>query len=113
MSETTNKTNGSSVFSFLYRNRVIVKKGDVTILNVSLIFSILSVLCAPWLAVGGLIAALALGYRFSFERGSRDFSGDFQEVVKGAAGNVKSVVDSVTGAKESEQKDAYHTGDGE
>lgn len=109
MSETTNKGN---VFSFLYRNRVVIKKGELTILNVSLLFSIISVLCAPWLVLGGFIAALALGYRFSFVRGSSDFTGDFQEVVKGAADNVKSAVDSVTGNKTSEQQSDRSWDDG-
>lgn len=100
MSETTNTK--SNVFSFLYRNRVIVKKGETVIINLSLVFSIISVLVAPWLAVGGFIAALALGYRFSFLRNSPDFSGDLNAVVKGAANNVRSVVDSVTNSSDDE-----------
>lgn len=102
----TNNTNGkSNFFSFLYRNRVIVKKGDITIVNLSLLFAVISVLTAPWLVLGGFIAALALGYRFSFMKNSPDFCGDFNEVVKDAAGNVKSVVDSVTGATKTENTD--------
>ena len=97
MSETTNNTNKTSVFSFLYRNRLIVKKNDVTILNLSILFSVISLLCAPWLVVGGFIASLALGYRYSFVRNSDDFNGNWSAVVKDAAGNVKSVVDTVTG----------------
>lgn len=94
----TNNTTGHNAnhaFSFLYRTRIKVNKGETSILNLSLIFSIISLLCAPWLVIGGLIVALVMGYRFSFEKNSKDFSGDFQEVVNNAAGNVKTVVDSV------------------
>lgn len=88
---------GSNVFSFLYRTRVKVNKGSTPILNLSIIFSILAVCSAPWLAVIGLVIAVILGYRFSIERNAEGFSGDFQEVVKDAATNVKSTVDSVIG----------------
>lgn len=89
-------------FSTLYRTRVKVLKGDVTIVNLSILFTVLAVLSAPWLALIGFAAALALGYRFSMERNAKDFSGDFQEVVRGAAGNVKSAVDSVVGSSKQE-----------
>lgn len=82
-------------FSTLYRTRVKVQKGSVTIVNLSLIFSLLALLSAPWLVVIGFLVALALGYRFSMERNAPAFSGDFQQVVRGAAANVKSAVDSV------------------
>lgn len=80
-------------FSFLYRTRVKVCKGQTVILNLSLIFSLLAVSTAPWLAVAGLIIALALGYRFSIEKNAPQFSGDFDEVVRDAAQNVKNTID--------------------
>ncbi len=86
---------GNGVFSFLYRTRLRVDKGPTPILNLSLIFTLLAVISAPWLAIGGLIVALVLGYRFSIERNAKGFTGDFQDVVKDAAGNVKAAVDSV------------------
>ena len=52
----------NNVFSVLYRTRVKVQKGDTPILNLSLIFSIIAVCSAPWLAVIGLVVALVLGY---------------------------------------------------
>ena len=58
----------NNVFSVLYRTRVKVQKDDTPILNLSLIFSIIAVCSAPWLAVIGLVVALVLGYRFSIER---------------------------------------------
>ena len=82
-------------FSFFYRTRVKVTRGDTVILNLSILFMLLAVGSAPWLAVAGLIFALALGYRFSIERGAAGFSGDFDEVMQNAAQNVKSALDSV------------------
>ena len=82
-------------FSVLYRTRVKVCKGQTTILNLSLIFSILAIGSAPWLAVAGLVIALALGYRCSIEKNAPQFSGDFDEVVRNAAQNVKGVVDGI------------------
>jgi len=90
----TEKKNG--IFSTLYCNRVKVNKGSTPILNLSLLFSLLAVLTAPWLVVGGVIVALALGYKFAFERNASGFCNDFDTVVKGAASNVRSVVDNVT-----------------
>ena len=90
----TEKKNG--IFSFLYCNRVKVNKGSTPILNLSLLFSVLGVLTAPWLVVAGVIVALALGYKFAFERNAAGFSNDFDQVVKGAATNVRTVMDSVT-----------------
>ena len=68
----------NNVFSVLYRTRVKVQKDDTPILNLSLIFSIIAVCSAPWLAVIGLVVALVLGYRFSIERNAAEFSGSFQ-----------------------------------
>lgn len=93
--ENQNKTN--HIFSFLYRTRIKVNKGETPILNLSLIFSILAVCSAPWLAVIGLVVALMMGYRFSIEKNAAAFNGSFQDVVKDAAANVKATVDSVVG----------------
>ena len=81
-------------FSFLYRTRVKVCKGQTPIINLSLLFTLLAVSTAPWLAVAGLIIALALGYRFSIEKNAPQFSGDFDEVVRDAAQNVKNTTNS-------------------
>ena len=95
----------NNVFSVLYRTRVKVQKDDTPILNLSLIFSVVAVCSAPWLAVIGLVVALVLGYRFSIERNAAEFSGSFQDVVNSAAANVKGAVNSFTGTEnESEEK---------
>ena len=86
-------TGNNKWFSFLYRTRVKVCKEDTPILTLSLIFTVLSVCTAPWLVVGGLIAALMLGYRFNIEKNAPQFSASFDEVVRDAAQNVRDVVD--------------------
>ena len=94
----------NNVFSVLYRTRVKVQKDDTPILNLSLIFSIIAVCSAPWLAVIGLVVVV-LGYRFSIEHNAAEFSGSFQDVVNSAAANVKGAVNSFTGTEnESEEK---------
>lgn len=87
----------SGLFSFLYRTRVKVHKGSICIINLSILFCLLAVGSAPWLAAAGGIIALALGYRFSVERNAPEFSGDWNEVVRDAAENVKNAVDSLNG----------------
>ena len=94
MENTTKSNNG--FFSILYRTRVKVSKGNTTILNLSALFSVISLLTAPWLVIIGAIVALVLGYRFSIDRNGADFEQNFDTVIRNAAGNVKQVVDSVT-----------------
>ncbi|MBE5801762.1 MAG: DUF4342 domain-containing protein [Clostridiales bacterium] len=101
-----NKTNG--IFSFLYCNRIKVSKGATPILNLSLIFGILAVLTAPWLVAGGAIVALAMGYKFGFERNAAGFSSNFDEVVRGAASNVRNVVDNIVDRDDNQQTDSYY-----
>lgn len=94
--------NSSNWFSVLYRTRIRVDKEDISIVNLSLLFCLLAVLSAPWLVVGGAIAALVLGYRFSIQKNAPGFSGDFDEVVRDAARNVQSAVDSGTHPEENQ-----------
>ena len=62
-SEKTNR-----IFNKLYANRIVFKREGESIANLSLIFCIIAFLTAPWLVIGGAIAALALGYKFHFAR---------------------------------------------
>lgn len=93
MSQTSRRSNW---FSFFYRTRVKVHKGATPIVNLSLIFMLFAAGSAPWVAVTGLVIALILGYRFSIERNSPDFSGNFDDVVRDASQNVQNAVDSFT-----------------
>jgi hypothetical protein len=106
MSQNTNH-NGfdkNSIFSVLYRNRVVISKGTVTVVNLSILFTMISFLCAPWLVIIGAIVALVMGYRFSFEKNSPDFGGSIDDIVQNAAGKVKGVVDSFTKDKDEPQE---------
>ncbi len=81
---------------FLYRLRLKVKKGQVIVINLSSLFLLLVLLTAPHICIVGLIVAIVLGYRISYERDSRDFAADhFDDMVKNAKGNVQQAVSGV------------------
>ncbi len=82
-------------FSVFYGTRIHVRKDETPIINLSLLFTLLAILSAPWLAVAGAIVALALGYQFSIQKNAPGFSADLEDVVQGAARNVKNAVDSI------------------
>ena len=89
-------TKSNHVFNKLYANRITVTRNGSVIINLSLIFALIAFLTAPWLVIGGAIAALALGYKFGYARNAADFVSDFDTVVQDAKNNVRNVVDSVT-----------------
>ncbi len=92
----TNTKKASNFFGRLYRFRLLVKKGSVTIVNLSLLFSIIALLISPHLVFLGLIVLLVLGYRVTFDTNSADFAGDnLESMVKNAAQNVKTTVSSL------------------
>ena len=77
------------IFDFLYRLRLVVKKGDVTVVNLSALFVLITLGTAPHICIIGLIAGLALGYRFTIDRCSKDFSREnFDDIVRNAKSNV-------------------------
>ena len=47
-----------SLFDALFRFRVVMRKGDVTVLNLSVLFLIFALFTAPWLVVIGTLVAL-------------------------------------------------------
>lgn len=88
--ETNQKKNGS-FFKVMYRTRVKIRRGDMPILNLSLLFSIISLLSAPWLVVIGVLVALVLGYRLSIDRSGEGFEDSFEEMVENSRRNVRKV----------------------
>jgi len=77
------------VFHFLYRLRLVVRRKEVTVVNLSALFLLLVVSTAPHICVIGLIAALVLGYRFTIDRDSKAFSDEtFDDMVKNAKSNM-------------------------
>lgn len=91
---TTEKNTG--IFSTLYGTRICVKKDSAPIVNLSLLFCLIALLTAPWLVIGGAIAAVALGYKFSIARRAEGFCSSFDDVVREAKDNVRNAVDAVT-----------------
>lgn len=89
----THRGGRHNAFNFLFRLRIKAMKGDITIVNLSVLFLIFVLLVAPWVAIIGLVLALVLGYRFSIDRNSRDFSDDsLENMVKNAGSNVRNTV---------------------
>ena len=80
----------------LYRCRVKVHKGDVPVINVSVLYGGACLLFAPHITVAGIIIAMILGYRFSFSQMDEDFASDnLKTMVKNAAENARASVNSV------------------
>jgi len=104
------------VFNYLFRLRVKILKGDVTIINLSVLFLILVLLIAPWVIVIGGVLALLLGYRFTIDRDSRDFSSDsLEDMMKNAGSNVRNTVFTIAkdfGGTAQNQNGAKQTGSG-
>ena len=83
----------SRLFSKFYRFRLKVKKGDIVIANLSLLFSLLALMISPHLVLIAAILILVLGYRVSFDKNDRAFaSANLEKMVRNAADNVKSTV---------------------
>lgn len=92
----------------LYRCRVKVHKGDVPVINVSVLYAAACLLFAPHITVAGFIIAMILGYRFSFSQMDADFATDnLKTMVKNAAENARASVNSVvkTFSGETEKKE--------
>ena len=99
MSQTNQQSGG--FLSSLYRTRVKIVKGDIVIINLSLLFMLISLLLAPWLVILGIVAALIMGYRFTFDRNDPHFNASLQDVMQQATSQVKSAVDNFTQQPES------------
>ena len=96
-STSDNKKGFMNLMSKLYQFRLKVKKGDITILNISLLFSILALLISPHLVIIGAILMLILGYHVSFDKRDPDFASDnLEHMVRNAGENVKGAVGDFT-----------------
>ncbi|MBQ8537264.1 MAG: hypothetical protein IJ461_07685 [Clostridia bacterium] len=89
------KRKAKGLLSKLFRIRVLVRKNDVVIANLSSLFLLVALLVSSHLLIISLILILVLGYRVSIERNSKDFAAnDLENMVKNAAVNVKDTVTS-------------------
>lgn len=85
------------VLQYLYSLRMIVKKDEITIVNLSMLFVLILLFTAPHICVIGVVLALVLGYRIRFVSRSLDFvDDDLEEMVKNAKKNVQESVSSFT-----------------
>ena len=99
---TADKKGFMSLMTKLYQFRLKVKKGSVTILNLSLLFSLLALIISPHLVVIGAILMLILGYHVSFDKRDADFASDnLERMVRNASENVKETVSDFTKGFES------------
>lgn len=90
------RTRDGRFFSKMYRTRFRASKNGETVINLSLLFSLIALLSAPWLVIPGLIAALVMGYRFSIDHNGLGFEQSFDDVVRNAAVHVRDAIGSVT-----------------
>lgn len=82
------------MLSKAYHFRIKVKKEQITIINLSLLFTLLALLISPHLVLVGIVLMLILGYKVSVDKSDKDFTGaNLEKMVRNAAQNVK---DSVT-----------------
>lgn len=82
-------------FNRLYHIRVHVRKNKTTVLNLSLLASILIAIFCPYLVVFGVIFCLILGYRIRIDRTGEGFSDESLDgIVRNAAQNVRNTVSS-------------------
>lgn len=85
------------IFDFLYRLRLVVRKGEITVVNLSALFVLITLGTAPHICIIGLIAGLAMGYRFTIDRNSNAFAKEtFDDIVKNAKTNMHSFAQQFT-----------------
>ena len=107
-SESTKRnTNGLvNFFSRLYQFRLKIKKENIIIANISLLFALLALLVSPHLVLIAVIAILVLGYKVSFNKKDADFAAaNLEKMVRNAAENVKSTVSDFTKGFEDNKTD--------
>ena len=94
---------GVSVLKKLYQMRFKVSKKGTPVLNWSVLFSAACLIFAPHMTIIGAIAALIMGYEFSFDPNGEGFSSEhLEESLRNAAQNVKSTVVTATQAIKTE-----------
>ncbi len=97
----------ANFFSRLYQFRLKVKKENIVIANVSLLFALLALLISPHLLLISAIIILVLGYKVSFDKQDGDFAASsLEKMVRNAADNVKSTVSDFAKNFEDDRKEA-------
>ena len=88
--EAKQEKNGS-FFKAMYKTRVKVTRGEMPILNLSVLFSLVALITAPWLVILGLLIALLMGYRINIDRNGLGFEDSFEQVFENGKRTVKRV----------------------
>lgn len=97
----------ANFFSRLYQFRLKVKKENIVIANISLLFALLALLISPHLLLVSAIIILVLGYKVSFDKKDSDFAAaNLEKMVRNAAENVKTTVSDFAKNFEEEPKAA-------
>lgn len=92
----SHKSNFSDFLTRLYQCRLKIRKGNITIANLSLLFSGVALIISPHLVILGAILCLILGYHITFVKRDKDFAAEnLERMVKNAAQNVKSSVGDI------------------
>ncbi len=92
----------------LYRSRVKIRKGDTSVINLSVLFAAACLVLAPHMTIAGVIISMILGYQFSFSRMDPDFAAEnLEKMVRSAAQNARSSVSSVVQTISGETKDIH------
>ena len=95
--KSSGKSGLSNFFSRLYQFRLKIKKDNLVIANISMLFALLTLLVSPHLVLIAAIAVLVLGYKVSFNKKDPDFAAaNFEKMVRNAAQNVKDTVTDFT-----------------
>jgi len=98
------------LFTSLYRLRVKVFKGNIPVINLSVLFLIFSLLIASWLVILSAIAALLMGYRFAVEQDDELFGNEsLEDMVRNAGSNIRNT--AFTMAKEFGAFDSSKSGE--
>lgn len=78
----------------LYRMRVKVSKGSVSVANLSCLFVAGAFIVSPWTVVISLIISAIMGYKVSYVKNDPDFASEnLEKTVRNAAQNAKNTVD--------------------
>ena len=84
------------VLQWLYQTRVKIRKGDTMIINLSVLFMVLSMFISPYLTVIGLIISLLCGYKINMDNADAEFtSSSVESMVRSAADNVRQSVNGI------------------
>jgi hypothetical protein len=97
-----------SIFKKGYEHRMIIRKGEKTIVNFSIIFWIIAVIFAFYVTIPALVIALLLGYRISF-RNECGTSDDFKNMAYTAKENIKKAANTIRDEFSGAQTNAQST----